>query len=79
MSNTPEPWGWPLPFSSAERTLRTAIRNCAVPANPRQRRGVTTRRYAVSVITGHGSTYSIQLCRWAGLDPEQRVVLTGRR
>lgn len=63
---------WPIPVT-AEQTLRTLIRNCALPAG-RRRVGAMPRWAIVSKLTAHGSGYSHSLCRWAGLDPDEMVV-----
>jgi hypothetical protein len=65
-------WPWPLP-NTAEHTLRTLIRNCALPAG-RRKIGARPRWSIVSDLTTHGSTYSMQLCWWAGVDPNETVV-----
>jgi len=63
---------WPIPVT-VETTLRRAIVNCARPAG-RARIGAMPRWSAVAKMTGHGSGYSVELCRWAGVDPEEMVV-----
>ena len=65
------PTGWPLPIS-AEAVLRQTIRNCAVAATSKRVRA-WPRWAIVSRITANGSGYSADLCRWAGLDPDELV------
>ena len=69
MTDHPE---WPLPTSTAEDTLRSVIRNCAVPNVAPRALGVP-RWSVVKDVTAHGSNYSAALCRWAGLDPDELV------
>lgn len=63
---------WPIDISP-EETLRIIIRNCAAPAGKR-RIGAVPRWSIVSNLTTNGSSYSMRLCRWAGLDPDETVV-----
>jgi hypothetical protein len=63
---------WPIP-ETAEHTVRKLIRNCALPAG-RRKFGVKPRWSIVSDLTTHGSTYSMRLCLWAGLDPDEMVM-----
>jgi hypothetical protein len=62
---------WPLP-EPCEKTLLTVIRNCSSPVTSKRQRTIP-RWSAVSKVTGHGSGYSAELCRWAGLDPDEMV------
>jgi len=63
---------WPLDVSP-EKTIRQVIFNAgSVP--PKGSRARTVPRWsAVGSATGHGSGYSAELCRWAGLDPYEQV------
>lgn len=62
---------WPT-NESPEDTLRRVIRNCAVA--PKSKRAKTEPRWSiVSKVTAHGSTYSANLCRWAGVAPDELV------
>ncbi len=62
---------WPIP-TPMHATLRQVIRNCGTPAK-RPRTG-RPRWSVVRQVTGHGSGYSAELCRWAGVDPDELVV-----
>ena len=33
----------------------------------------------VRALTGHGSTYSVAICRWAGVDPDAGLDNSGRQ
>lgn len=67
-----ETTAWPISVS-AEDTLRWIIRNCSRPAG-RARVGARPRWSVVSDLTSNGSTYSAELCAWAGCDPNEMVV-----
>lgn len=65
------PPAWPIPTAMHD-TLRRVIINCARPAL-RARTG-RFRWSVVAQLTGHGSGYAAELCRWAGVDPNELVV-----
>ena len=73
MTDDPKTTPWPIDKSAAE-VLRHVIVSCARPA--RRPRTGRPRWSVVGQVTGHGSGYSAELCRWAGVDPSELVVRT---
>ncbi len=62
----------PFPDFDAAKELKRMLKLCA--RTPRDRRSGRPRWSVVSSATGHGRGYSAELCRWAGLDPDERVI-----
>lgn len=51
-----------------EKALKCAIRNIEHHGD-----GTSVRWGLVSDLTGHGSNYSIALCHWAGVNPDDQI------
>ncbi len=64
----------PFPNFDAAEELKRILRFCS--REPRDKRSGRPRWSVVSSVTSHGSGYSIALCRWAHLDPDEKVVRT---
>lgn len=61
----------PLPGLSMETLLKRVV---AGAVDPTKRKGERHPRWvAVMWVFGLGSTYSQNLCRWAGVDPDKEV------